>query len=147
MHPLLAIALLLLSLGKPPAVSACERACSCSWGHDVVKAKDRATAVLEAVALDSTLGAPMDSAQELFTVRLAVGQVWKGELNDTITVVTREPRSGCGFYFVQGQRYLVFAYRTPAGRLEVSMCSPSAPWDEAKSTRRKLGRPSRPGAA
>jgi len=128
MDRLLAIVAFLLPLGRPPSTAACEPACSCAGERDIGKARDRATAVLEAIALDSTLGAPFDSVQGLFTVRLAVGQVWKGDVSDTIRVVTREPRGACGFYFVQRERHLVFAYRTPAGQLEVTMCSPSAPW-------------------
>jgi hypothetical protein len=147
MNQLFAIAVLLLGPGDPPSATACGRECSCAWEHDIVKAKDRAAAVFEAVALDSTHAAPWDSVQGHFRVRLAVGQVWKGDFEDTTSIVTREPRAACGFDFVQGERYLVFAYRTPAGQLGVTMCSPSAGWREATKTRRTLGRPSKRGAA
>jgi hypothetical protein len=144
---LLIVAAALLSSSGKPAVPFCSAMCSCAWERNVSKAKERATAVMEAVALDSTYGATVsDSSQGFVTVRLAVGQVWKGELTDTIEVATRDPGAACGFLFVQGERYLVFAYRSAGGELEVSMCSPSARWDEAKRARMELGRPLRAGA-
>jgi hypothetical protein len=147
MNWLLAAATLLLPPSKSVA-PICAAGCTCVWERDVSRAKERAAAVLEAVALDSTLGAPVtDSTLGFVTVRLAVGQVWKGELADTLGVVTRDPGSTCGFSFVRGERYLVFAYRTAGGELEVSMCSPSQSWVQAKRARRELGRPLRAGAA
>ena len=129
-----------LLIPTEPTIGLCPAVCSCAWQRDVAKARDLATAVMEAVALDSTFGAPVsDSAQGFVKVRLAVGQVWKGKLPDTVGVVTRDPGSACGFRFVQGERYLVFAHRTLSGELEVPMCSPSVRWNEASRTRKHWG--------
>jgi hypothetical protein len=137
-----------LAFRAEPTAGLCRATCSCAWQRDIAKARDLATAVMEGVALDSTFGAPVtDSAQGFVKVRLVVGQVWKGELPDTVGVVTRDPGSACGFRFVQGERYLVFAHRTLSGELEVSMCSPSVRWKEARGARKALGQPSRTGAA
>ncbi len=101
---------------------------------------------MEAVALDSPYEVPVtDSTMGFVTVRLMPGRIWKGELTDTVRVVTRDPGSGCGFRFVPGERYLVFAYRTAGGELEVSMCGPSASSGEAERARKELGRPLRGG--
>jgi hypothetical protein len=146
-HWLVAVSAALLFPSKP-VVALCSTMCSCAWQRDIAKAREQATAVMEGVALDSTFGARVtDSSQGFVTVRLVVGQVWKGELPDTVGVVTRDPGSACGFRFVQGERYLVFAHRTPGGELEVSMCSPSVRWNQAKRARKALGRPLRAGAA
>ena len=105
--------------------------------------------MLEAVALDSTLGGSVVGAERdrRFVVRLAVGRVWKGEIGDTLSVVTRAPGAGCGFYFLQGERYLLFAYRTDGDSLEATMCSPSLPWAKARDIIQQLGQPLRSGAA
>ena len=147
MYWLVAVSAALLFPSKP-AVALCPAMCTCVWQRDGAKAREQATAVMEGVALDSTLGAPLtDSTQGFVTVRLVVGQLWKGDLPDTVGVVTRDPGSAGGFRFVRGERYLVFAYRNPSGELEVSMCRASVPWNEARRARKALGRPLRTGAA
>ena len=58
---------------------------------------------------------------------LDVEAVYKGSVEDVAVVET--PRGGtaaCGFRFVDGTRYTVFAYRNERGRLETNTCSATA---------------------
>jgi hypothetical protein len=58
---------------------------------------------------------------------LRVEAVYKGSVEDVAVVET--PRGGtaaCGFRFVEGTRYTVFAYRNERGRLETNTCSATA---------------------
>ena len=145
----LALAGLLVATELPPPTASCLTLCSCNWERDPLKARDAFPVVLEGRALDSTLAAPRTTdanGRERFRVRVVVGQVWKGDVPDTIVVVTSEPASGCGFSFARGERYLLFLFRNSSGSLSATMCSLSQPWERADSIVTALGTPVRKGA-
>jgi hypothetical protein len=75
-------------------------------------------------------------------VTLRVKQVWKGELDEQIKVHTAGSSAACGYGFVKGSTYLVYAVRDDADPLRVSLCSRTAPIDDAKEDLDFLGKPS-----
>ena len=56
------------------------------------------------------------------TVTLQVVERLRGQISGPRAIVTG-PRSNCAYPFVVGETYLVFAYETEPGLLEVSLCS------------------------
>ena len=51
--------------------------------------------------------------------------------------------AACGYPFVEGQTYLVYAYVTKTPRLRVSLCSLTKPIDKAQDDLKHLGKPQR----
>ncbi|MEI5906802.1 hypothetical protein WAK64_06985 [Bacillus spongiae] len=57
------------------------------------------------------------------SVTFSVHQAWKGIDEKTITINTPTHSSACGFTFIEGAEYLVFAFENDSGTLETSICS------------------------
>jgi len=75
-------------------------------------------------------------------VALRVQQLWKGEPNAEIKVHTAGSSAACGYTFVEGETYLVYAVRDDADPMRVSLCSRTTPIESAKEDLRFLGKPS-----
>jgi hypothetical protein len=65
-------------------------------------------------------------------VTLRVKNLWKGDPVPMVKVHTAGSSAACGYPFVQGTTYLVYAIRDEADPLRVSLCSRTAPVDQAK---------------
>ena len=74
-------------------------------------------------------------------VTLRVKRVWKGELGEEVKVHTAASSAACGYTFVKGTTYLVYAVRDEADPMRVSLCSRTAPEDQAKEDLDFLGKP------
>ena len=74
-------------------------------------------------------------------VTLRVHQVWKGPAEKELKVHTAGSSAACGYAFVKGTTYLVYAVRDEADPLRVSLCSRTAPLDHAKDDLEYLGKP------
>jgi hypothetical protein len=74
-------------------------------------------------------------------VTLRVKQVWKGPAEKELSVHTAGSSAACGYSFVEGATYLVYALRDEADPLRVSLCSRTAPLDQAKEDLEYLGKP------
>ena len=74
-------------------------------------------------------------------VTLRVQKVWKGESHEEIKVHTAGGSAACGYTFVKGETYLVYALRDDADPMRVSLCSRTTPIDNAKDDLRFLGKP------
>ena len=74
-------------------------------------------------------------------VTLRVKRVWKGEPKEEIKVHTAASSAACGYTFVKGTTYLVYAVRDEADPMRVSLCSRTAPEDQAKEDLDFLGKP------
>ena len=75
-------------------------------------------------------------------VTLRVDRIWKGDPKEEIKVHTAGSGAACGYTFVNGESYLVYAVRDQADPMRVSLCSRTAPIDNAKEDLRFLGKPS-----
>jgi hypothetical protein len=75
-------------------------------------------------------------------VTFRVQQLWKGEPRAEIKVHTAGSSAACGYAFAKGRSYLVYAVRDDADPLRVSLCSRTAPIENAKGDLRFLGKPS-----
>lgn len=74
-------------------------------------------------------------------VTLRVKRLWKGNPVETLKVHTAGSSAACGYSFVKGQTYLVYAVSDEADPLRVSLCSRTAPVDQAKEDLDYLGKP------
>ena len=74
-------------------------------------------------------------------ITFRVERVWKGDANPEIKVHTAGSSAACGYSFVKGTKYLVYAVHDDADPMRVSLCSRTARLDDAKEDLRFLGKP------
>jgi Carboxypeptidase regulatory-like domain len=109
------------------------RACSCpasgppcaaTWQVDVVVAG----VVRSIETVDhSELGSPYQSTLVKFEVERAFVNGSPGP----VELLTGRGGGDCGYRFVAGQRYLVYAWKHPSGRLSTGICSRTRPLEQA----------------
>jgi len=66
-------------------------------------------------------------------VRLGQLETFLGESADAVMVRTGQNQAACGFPFVTGRRYLVYAYQDDDGVLHTSICSRTAEERDARA--------------
>lgn len=74
-------------------------------------------------------------------VALTIERAWKGVSGSSVTVATASNSAACGYPFQVGETYLVYGYRSKAGKLQVSLCSRTTPIGDAKAQLKLLGKP------
>jgi hypothetical protein len=74
-------------------------------------------------------------------ITLHVERVWKGDPKREIKVHTAGSSAACGYTFVKGETYLVYALRDDADPMRVSLCSRTALVKNAKEDLSFLGDP------
>ncbi len=74
------------------------------------------------------------SPGDITTVGFRVSTVWKGAVEENITLTTPPAGGSCGFAFVEGEEYVVYAYRAAedAPNLSANICSRTALLQEAQ---------------
>lgn len=103
-------------------------ACSCIPPVPPHQAVEEAQAVFVGTVLGiETVKDPYTSLQ----VVLDVDHVVKGAKSKAITVRTATNSAACGFHFVKGERYNVYAYEAE-GKLHTSLCSRTAHVEQAE---------------
>ncbi|MEU0569804.1 hypothetical protein ABZ297_31115 [Nonomuraea sp. NPDC005983] len=95
-------------------------ACSCATPTAKQRVEE-ATAVFTATATDVRVDEPTLNGGSL-TATLRADHVYKGDLNAEFEVFTRVEGPACGYRFVKGGRYLVFASAQGSG-LVTTLCS------------------------
>ncbi len=60
-------------------------------------------------------------------VQFAIEEAYLGVSGQTVTVTTNSNEAGCGYPFVEGERYVVYAGADGDGHLGVSLCSRTRP--------------------
>ncbi|MFN7972360.1 MAG: hypothetical protein U0166_08425 [Acidobacteriota bacterium] len=127
------LAILLLAAGRDSA------ACSCHPPPPPDEALKEAAAVFvgKVVKVEPTKGAEKDG----ITAVLEVSKAWKGIETARVSVATNAHGSLCGFGFVVGTEYMVYADGKSAAELSTSACTRSRPAAEADDDLRALGEP------
>ncbi len=74
-------------------------------------------------------------------VTVRVKDVWKGEVDEEVKVHTAGSSAACGYSFAEGTMYLIYATSDEADPFRVSLCSRTAPLDDAKEDLDFLGKP------
>lgn len=95
-------------------------ACSCAMPTPAERMRESA-AVFTATVTQVHVQEPILNGGSV-TATLRADHVYKGEARATFEVSTRAQGPACGYTFVEGGRYLVFA-RAQGSRLNTTMCS------------------------
>ncbi|MDC3378688.1 hypothetical protein OAX78_00210 [Planctomycetota bacterium] len=104
-------------------------ACSCVPPPPVLQAKQDAAAVFEGRVIDVAV----DEANWRTVATLEVLAVWKGGVEIETAVVTGMGGGDCGFGFVEGDVYVVYAHATAEGALSTNICTRSRPTERAET--------------
>lgn len=109
----------LCSAGPAAPCSSASAMCRCVPPPSVPRAFATADAVFQGKVIDIRPG------REDHRVRIRVTERWKGVRQDTVTVHTQPHSAVCGFKFVAGTEYVVYARRAraPETALVASLCS------------------------
>ena len=119
-------------------------ACSCIPPRPPLEALERADAVFagDVVSISEPKGlfrSWFESSTDPITVEFRVNAVWKGKIHETLFIQTAWSSASCGFEFVQGEQYIVYAREGWA-----SLCSRTKSIDEASEDLMALGEGSAP---
>lgn len=122
------IAMLLLyggwMFGSSPAPA---HACSCAEIPAPETALQRSAAVFSGIVLSvrELNNSRIRSSADPVEVTFRVTEVWKGVDSDRLTLRTAASTASCGFGFVKGMPYIVYAQDTPNG-LTTGLCTRTA---------------------
>lgn len=131
---------LIAALAVPPRPA---HACSCVPPPPPAAARDQATAVFAGTV--SAIGGGDQSSGGALLVTFELQQVWKGPDGPQLTITTPADSAGCGYGFVQGESYLVYA-DAQGGQLSTGLCARTTPLAAADADLAALG-PGTPVAA
>ncbi len=143
--------LLILAVGIAMAASLAwapkaSHACSCLPPGPPRESLESSAAVFagKVMSIETKQGVALPGGEDGFLpshheVRLQVSRSWKGKASGTVTVTTQEHSASCGYGFETGREYLVYAHDTEDGGLGVSLCSRTAPLENAQDDVAALG--------
>lgn len=94
-------------------------ACSCIPPAPVEESLKKSTAVFSAEVISIT----ENEAKFIKTVKLKLKKSWKGKLAKTLTITTGLNSAMCGYEFVKGKTYLIYANGKNTKTLSASLCS------------------------
>jgi len=112
-------------------------ACSCLKPPPPLEAKERAAAVFSGTVIGQ------ESSQFEVKVNFKVRRVWKGNIGDTVSVITNTNSAACGINFRDRQSYLVYAFKNE-NQLRTNLCSRTKLIDRASEDLQELGSGIRP---
>jgi MYXO-CTERM domain-containing protein len=131
--------LALLAFSAPVLSSLPALACSCE-PQTVEQAKQSAVAIFQGrvIAVEAAPSSSPDALPEK-SVTLEVARSWRGvQQQGKVTLRTSESGASCGYSFVLGTSYLIYASGEPA-KLEVHSCSRTRPLSDASEDLAALG--------
>ena len=114
-------------------------ACSCMMPAPPLEAMANSDAVFagKVVRIDTQEGAITSSADPI-KITFEVSRVWKGEQNSAIALATARDSASCGYPFMVGEEYLVYANSSETG-LTTGLCSRTMPLSTAGEDLDALG--------
>lgn len=121
-------------------------ACSCVVPEEPLKALEKSSAVFvgKVVDMKEPKGLIISSADPV-KVTFEVDSSWKGIKGNKVTLTTALWSASCGYEFVEGESYIVYAYARDGDfdKLEASLCSRTKLLTAASEDLKELG-PSTP---
>ena len=137
--------LLAISLCFPPSAPPSSM-CSCLIRPGPDSARGLAALRIADVVFVGKVASVVDTTQStgiphFLRVTFMVQQAWKGHVAKSITVLTGAGGGDCGFEFVVGTQYLVFAMAEATGVIHTRACSPTQPLGTARDYLVGLGEP------
>ncbi len=115
-------------------------ACSCIMPPAPEQALADASAVFAGQVVDAAPEAEGEvvSSADPIAYTFEVSEVWKGEATPTVIIRTARDSASCGFSFVAGESYVVYATESE-GVLSTNLCSRTAPLANAEEDLTALG--------
>ncbi|MEK5252867.1 hypothetical protein NST74_05325 [Paenibacillus sp. FSL F4-0125] len=118
-------------------------ACSCVVPAEPLEALESSTAVFvgKVVKIKEPRGTIISSADPV-KVTFEVGSSWKGVEGNKVTLTTALSSASCGFEFVEGESYIVYANDNregDSGKLVASLCSRTKLLASASEDLKELG--------
>ncbi|WP_339317228.1 hypothetical protein [Paenibacillus sp. FSL R10-2734] len=118
-------------------------ACSCVVPAEPLEALETSSAVFAGKVVDikESKGIIISSADPV-KVTFDVDSSWKGVEGNKVTVTTALSSASCGFEFVEGESYIVYAYASDEGdsdKLKASLCSRTNLLASASEDLKELG--------
>ena len=127
-------------------------ACSCADPGSPIEALETSAAVFAGRVVSVEGAFDPDnvpySPEDRTTVEFEVGAVWKGVVHERMYVTTRPDGASCGFTFVEGEEYVVYAHDSAEvdGGYGVYLCSRTALRSQAQADLDALGEGDAPQA-
>lgn len=112
-------AILAKMLGNTNAV----QACTCLLPPPPADAFAQA----DAVFLGKVLSFELLPAPNLRLAQIEVIKIWKGEKKQADSIFTAPHSAACGYDFMSGENYLIYAHRRDNGRLHTNLCTRTKP--------------------
>ena len=135
-------------LGNPERVYACKCAQPGTPSEELEKFSavfaGRVVSVRHSYDPDAASVSPEDRS----TVDFEVSAVWKGTVHEDLYITTPPTGGSCGFTFIEGEEYIVYAYDSAHadGGYTVGICSRTALLDQAQADIDALGEKHAPQA-
>lgn len=128
--------ILLISAGTIGYASSACYACSCVPPGTVAEEMEKSVAVFagKVTNMEYTNKGNIRSSIDPVYVTMEVSTVWKGEVGKQIVVRTVAGSESCGFEFVAGMEYVIYAGGGDAERPVVSLCSRTKSLGSASSS-------------
>lgn len=116
-------------------------ACSCAPPRPPLEALERAEAVF-AGTVTAVSGIPPGgyNSSDPRVIAFKVSEVWKGQSYETMFITTPLSEASCGFTFVEGEEYIVYAWKG----VDVLLCSRTKRLGQAQEDLAALGEGSAP---
>ena len=140
---LLLSTMLLILLNIAPTTS---YACSCAAPGPVSDELERSAAVFKGKVIgvvDANENNSMKSSADPIAIIIKVDEIWKGINQTEVVVYTERDSASCGFTFMEGQEYLIYASESD-DHLRVSLCSRTTDLASASSDLDILGKGAEP---
>lgn len=80
-------------------------------------------------------------SNQLMTVTLQVYAVWKGAVESEMKVHTELSGASCGYHFVKGEAYVVFAFQRKGEQLRTGLCSRTFKYADPPTDADFIGQP------
>lgn len=114
-------------------------ACSCIPPRPPLEAMAESDAVFsgKVVRMEAEEG-PIVSSADPVKVVFEVSRVWKGSEDGALALSTARDSASCGYDFMVGEEYLVYAYNSEAG-LSTGLCTRTMPLSAAGEDLAALG--------
>src|SRR6185295_18079462 len=74
-------------------------------------------------------GKPARFSEKIF--QFSVDKAFRGVEGPTVEIITNPNGASCGYDFIEGQKYFVYAGRNRDGKLTQHLCDPTVPLDKA----------------
>lgn len=119
-------------------------ACSCTYPASPAFELASADAVFSGTVTSIAAPTVVQSGADPEKVHFNVSKVWKGNISETVDVVTAISSASCGYAFETGNNYIVYAYKDSFtehayGELTTQLCTRTKLLSEAQEDLSELG--------